>query len=86
MTYKEGDVVLIRSMTGKAIPKFHVRLLERRIQESTGSWDGYKGWRAEMVYQSEIDVLRKRWSIPFKKPGDKTWVYDSEIIKKVATT
>jgi len=39
-----------------------------------------------MVYQSEVDMLRKEWSIPFKSEGDKTWVYDSEILKKVETT
>jgi len=84
--YKVGDIVLIQSMSGEAIPQFHVRLLERYIKKPEGNWTGYKGWRAEMVYQSEVDLLRKKWCIPFKSPGDKTWVYDSEIIKKMETT
>ena len=37
---------------------------------------------AEMVYQDEIDMLRKEWNIPFKSPGDGTFVYERLIIKK----
>ena len=32
--------------------------------------------------KDEIDKIRKEWSIPFEKPGDETFVYDSSIIKK----
>lgn len=48
----------------------------------TMDWPGYSGWEAEMVYQDEIDMLRKEWSIPFKSPGDKTFVYDRLIVRK----
>ena len=84
--YKAGDIVLIQCMSGEAIPQFHVRLVERYVKKPEGNWTGYKGWNAEMVYQSEVDMLRKEWGIPFKSEGDETWVYDSEILKKVETT
>jgi hypothetical protein len=84
--YKVGDVVLVKSLAGEAIPKFHVRLLERYIKKPSHGWDGYEGWEAELINQAEADLLRKKWSIPFKSAGDKTWIYDSEILKKVETT
>ena len=84
--YKTGDVVLIQSLSGDAIPQFHVRLVERRVKKPEGNWHGYEGWDAEMVYQSEVDMLRKEWGIPFKNEGDGTWVFDSEILKKIETT
>ncbi len=43
---------------------------------------GYSGWEAEVVFQDEIDTLRKEWSIPFTKPGEATFVFDRCIIKK----
>ena len=45
-------------------------------------WPGFSGWNAEIVFQEEADLLRKEWSIPFSGPGDRTFVYDSSIIKK----
>jgi hypothetical protein len=94
-TYKVGDIVLVKSVAGDCIPKIHVRLLKRIVvaaKPSTGTgfkktmdWPGYIGWEAEIVYQDEADLLRKTWSIPFKGPGDSTFVYDSCIIKKRRT-
>ena len=90
--YKVGDIVLVKSVAGDCIPKIHVRLKSRVVIAPTKGkrvgirmtmdWPGYSGWNAEVVYQDEIDKIRKEWSIPFEKPGDETFVYDSSIIKK----
>ena len=90
--YKVGDIVLVKSPAGDSIPKIHVKLLERVIVKETPpkrvgfkmsmEWPGYSGWNAEVVFQEEADLLRKEWSIPFSGPGDKTFVYDTCILKK----
>ena len=90
--YKKGDIVLVKSIAGDVIPKIHVRLIERIVVKPTKGkrvgfrtsmdWPGYSGWEAEIVYQEEADTLRKKWSIPFEGPGDRTFVYDSCIVKK----
>ncbi len=90
--YKVGDIVLVKSVAGDSIPRIHVRLIERvTVKPTKGKrvgirktmdWPGYSGWEAEVVYQDEIDNLRKNWSIPFYNPGDRTFVFDSSIIKK----
>ena len=90
--YKVGDIVLVKSCAGDAIPNIHVKLIERVIVKPTPpkrvgfkmsmEWSGFSGWNAEIVFQEEADLLRKEWSIPFSGPGDRTFVYDSSIIKK----
>ena len=46
-------------------------------------WPGYSGWEATPVFQEEIDILRKEWSIPFTQPDvEMTFVYDSSIISR----
>ena len=87
MNYKIGDIVLVKSGAGNAIPHFHVKLLKRIIVKKrkgrTFDWPEYSGWEATPVYQNEIDILRKKWSIPYTKPEkDLTFVYDRDIIKK----
>jgi len=83
---KAGDVVLVKSPAGDAIPHIHVRLIERVfVKPSRGNnfdWPGYSGWMAELVFQEEADYLRKNWQIPFESAGDKTFVFDRCIIKK----
>ena len=91
-TYKVGDIVLVKSPAGDSIPKIHVRLLKRVIVKGTPpkrigfkmsmDWPGYSGWDAEVVFQEEADLLRRECSIPFLGPGDRTFVYDSCILKK----
>ena len=91
-TYKPGDIVLVASPAGDCIPNVHVRLKKKIVVKPTKGkrvglrmtmdWPGYTGWEAEMVYQDEIDMLRKEWNIPFKSPGDGTFVYERLIIKK----
>ena len=90
--YKVGDIVLIKSVAGDIIPKIHVRLVERVVVKGTPEkivgfkkipgQPGYSGWDAVIVYQSEAELLRKKWSIPFQGPGDSTFVYDDCIIKR----
>ncbi len=92
--FKKGDIVLVSSVAGDCIPNIHVRLLNRiEVKERPGKlvgfkksmdWPGYSGWEATPIYQKEIDVLRKRWSIPFKEvEKDITFIYDDCIVKKV---
>ena len=87
MKYKVNDIVLVKSPAGDAIPHIHVKLLKRVVvKPSKGrnmDWPGYSGWEATPVYQKEIDILRKKWSIPFTKPEkDLTFVYDRDILHK----
>ena len=89
--YNVGDIVLVKSCAGDAIPNIHVRLKERivvkkQLPKRVGfkmslEWPGYSGWNAEVVYQEEVDLLRKEWSIPLSQ-GDETFVYDDCIVKK----
>jgi|TARA_R110002020_G_scaffold67820_10_gene177961 hypothetical protein len=84
--YKQGDVVLVKSVAGDAIDPVHVKLVERVIVKpqkgNNFDWPGYSGWEAEIVFQEEADYMRKQWCINFDGPGDKTFVYDHCIIKK----
>ncbi len=93
MKYNKGDIVLVKSVAGQSIPAFHVKLVSRVIVKETKpkfngfkwgmDWPGYSGWEAVTVYQKEIDVLRKAWSIPYTTPGeDVVFVYDEDIIRK----
>tara|TARA_Y100000593_G_C4189386_1_gene276074 strand:- start:279 stop:545 length:267 start_codon:yes stop_codon:yes gene_type:complete len=83
--YKIGDIVTVKSKMNKVIPKFHVRLLEKKVvKESKGNnmdWPGYIGWECELIYKKEADMLRKKFQVPFKFPNDiATFVYEDEII------
>tara|TARA_Y100000310_G_C20687607_1_gene820092 strand:+ start:853 stop:1176 length:324 start_codon:yes stop_codon:yes gene_type:complete len=87
MKYKKGDIVLVKSCAGDAIPDMHVKLIERIVRKPskgrTMDWPGYAGWDATPVYQDEVDALRKEWSIPLYNPGeDIIFVYEDNIIKK----
>lgn len=91
MKYKKGDIVLVQSSAGKAIPKFHVKLLKRVVvKPSKGrlmDWSGYTGWEATPIYQEEVDMLRKEWQISFHKANeDVTFIFEEDIIKKVKTS
>ena len=86
--YKEEDIVLVKSIAGDAIPSIHVRLLEREVvpprKGNRIDWPGYSGWMATPIYQKEIEILRKKWSIPLKKVNkDLTFIYDDDILKKI---
>jgi hypothetical protein len=86
--YKVGDIVLIKSRAGPAIPAVHVKLIKKiEKKASKGSsmdWPAYVGWECKLTKPEEADLLRKEWSIPFKFPDDiNTFVFEEEIIKKI---
>jgi len=88
MKYKKGDIVLVQSAAGKAIPKFHVKLLKKTVVNSskgaTIDWPGYTAWEATPIYQKEVDMLRKEWQISFQRANeDLTFVNEEDIIKKI---
>ena len=83
MKYKEGDIVLIKSSAGAAIPRFHVKLIER-IQRKPPKDPEYIIWKARLTKPKEADRLRKEWHIPFKFPNEiETMVCETNIIKLV---
>jgi hypothetical protein len=90
MKYKKGDIVLVQSAAGEAIPKFHVKLLKRIVvPPSKGrsmDWPGYVAWETTPIYQKEVDMLRKEWQISLHKANeDLTFINEEDIIKKVKT-
>ena len=83
--YKVGDVVLVKARAGPAIPDVHVKLLKKyNVKEQKGhriDWPGYIGWDAKLIYKKEVELLKKRFQIPYQYPNDvKTFVYDEDII------
>ena len=82
MKYKVGDVVLVRSSAGEAIPRFHVKLVERIVRNPPKD-PSYVIWHAHLTRQREATILRKEWQIPFKFPNDiETFVSEVNIIRK----
>ena len=79
--YKKNDIVLVKSIAGDAIPHIHVKLKTYEYVPRDGDWGGYGGWIAETLYEEELAVLRKKWSIPLRV-GDTTFVYDGCIIER----
>ena len=83
MKYKVGDIVLVKSRAGPAIPKFHVKLIER-IKRKPPKDPEYIIWRAHLTKPKEADKLRKEWHIPFKFPNEvETFVCETNIIKLI---
>ena len=81
-----GDIVLVRSSAGEAIPRFHVKLIERIVRRPPND-SNYIIWRAHLTRQREADILRKEWQIPFKFPNDvETLVLEMNIIRKERNT
>jgi hypothetical protein len=86
--YKEGEIVLIKSTAGDSIPHIHVKLIkriERKYEKGRNfDWPGYVGWECVLIKPEEANLLRKKWSIPFKFPNDiETFACESDIVKKV---
>ena len=82
MKYKVGDIVLVKSSAGKAIPRFHVKLIERIVRNPPKD-SSYVIWRAHLTRQREATILRKEWHIPFKFPNDiETLVLETNIVRK----
>lgn len=89
--YNVGDIVLVRCRFISNAPKIHVKLIEREISEEyEGNYEkfpGYSGWYGVLVRKKDCDVLRKKWCIPFNFPDDvETFVFDSEIVKRINKT
>ena len=86
MKYKVGDIVLVRSSAGEAIPRFHVKLMERIVRNPPKD-SNYIIWRTNLTQQREAAILRKEWQIPFKFPNDiETFVLEGNIIRKERNT
>ena len=82
MKYKVGDIVLVKSSAGDAIPPFHVKLVER-IKRKPPKDPEYIMWRTRLTKRKEADKLRKEWQIPFKFPNDiETFILQTNIIRK----
>ena len=86
--YKKGDVVLVRSLAGTAIPHIRVRLCKKIIEppKTYGTFNdkGYVAWDATLIYKSEIQKLNKEWSISWKYPDNvEIFVFEEDIIKKL---
>ena len=82
MKYKVGDIVLVRSSAGEAIPRFHVKLMERIVRNPPKD-SNYIIWRTNLTQQREAAILRKEWQIPFKFPDNiETFVLEANIIRK----
>jgi hypothetical protein len=83
MKYKEGDIVLVKSEAGPAIPPFHVKLIQK-IKRETSFDPAYIIWKARLTKRKEADMLRREWQIPFKFPDlMETFVYETNIIKLI---
>ena len=83
MKYKVGNIVLVKSAAGTAIPHFEVKLLQR-IKRNTSFDPPYIMWKACLTKRKEADMLRKQWQIPFKFPDEvETFVYETNIIKLI---
>jgi hypothetical protein len=86
--YKENDVVLVRSVSNKLMPKFHVKLIKREVVKAQKGnridWPAYIGWECVLTNRQEADILRKEWGIPFRFPNKiETFVFEEEIVRKV---
>ena len=86
--WKPGDRVWVRSPAGDGIPEVQVELVSREVREprkgNTIDWPGYATWNARLIKKSEVEMLRKRWCIPYSWPDERELtVFESDIIKRV---
>ena len=86
MKYNKGDIVLISSAAGPAIPHVQVRLIQRVVVKPskgrTLDWPGYVGWECELIKESDAKKLKKNWGIPFNFPDQiETFTLEANIVK-----
>jgi hypothetical protein len=76
-TYQKNDIVLVKSFVSHEV---QVRLKKRILKPKKG-W-GADGWDAQIIYEKDVNILRKS-GIPYKK-GEKpiVFVFDWQLIKK----
>ena len=88
INYKVGDVVLVKARAGIAIPNVHVKLLKKHvIKQKKGNridWPGYTCWDAKLIYKKEVNLLKKKFRIPYQYPNNvETFVYEEDIICRI---
>ena len=75
--YQKNDIVLVSSF---ASPKIRV-LLKKRILKPKKGW-GADGWDAQIIYEKDVNILRKS-GVPYKKDEKPiVFVFDWQLIKK----
>ena len=86
--FRAGDIILAKSRAGKAIPPVKLKLVEKIVvpERKGNNFDspGYTLWKALLVCEKEVKMLKKRFQIPYSFPDDvETTVFDCDIIKKI---
>ena len=75
--YQENDIVLVRSFVP---PNVRVQLKKRILKPKNG-W-GADGWDAQIIYEKDVNILRK-CGVPYKKDEKPiVFVFDWQLIKK----
>jgi hypothetical protein len=75
--YQKNDIVLVSSF---ASPEVHVQLKKRILKPKKG-W-GADGWDAQIIYEKDVNKLRKH-GVPYKKDEKPiVFVFDWQLIKK----
>lgn len=88
MKYNKGDIVLIRSCAGPAVPHIQVRLIKKVIVKPSKDHHtdrpGYTGWECKLVKESDARKLKKDWGIPFSFPDQiETYTHEKDIVKLI---
>jgi hypothetical protein len=76
-SYQKSDIVLVSSFVS---PEVHVQLKKRILKPKKG-W-GADGWDAQIIYEKDVNILRKS-GVPYKKDEKPiVFVFDWQLIKK----
>jgi hypothetical protein len=76
-TYQKNNIVLVKSFVSHEV---HVRLIKRILKPKKG-W-GADGWDAQIIYEKDVNILRKS-GVPYKKDEKPiVFVFDWQLIKK----
>ena len=76
-SYQKNDIVLVNSF---AVPEVYVQL-KKRILKLKKDW-GADGWDAQIIYEKDVNKLRKH-GVPYKKDEKPiVFVFDWQLIKK----
>ena len=81
INYNIGDIVKVKSRFGTAIPDVHVKLVEKHKRKCYDTNKLYYMWKTKLIYKREVEILKKRFCIPFKYPNNvETFIYEEDII------